>query len=414
MTSDVIADRYAPDGPYSYLRLTVSLCLATLLGAGMWAVIVVLPIVQKEFVVARAAASAPYTVAMFGFAFGTIVLGRLADRVGIVVPLVIACVALGLGFVIAGGAPSIVIFTAAHGLIGIGAGSGFAPLMADISHWFVRRRGLAVVIVASGNYVAGAIWPLVINALVPLFGWRTTYIGIGIAVAVLALPLSLLMQRRPSQAAMANAEKATALATASVGLSSRGLLALLTIAGFSCCVAMAMPQVHIVAYCGDLGYGVARGGQMLSLMLFLGIVSRIASGFVADRIGGAATLLIGSLMQGVALLLYLFFDGLTSLYVVSGIFGLFQGGIVPMYAVICREFMPPREAGAKIGTAVGATIFGMAFGGYASGLIFDLTGSYRAAFLNGLLWNVVNVTVVSWLLWRQRSASGPSGRLRLA
>ena len=163
-----------------------------------------------------------------------------------------------------------------------------------------------------------------------------------------------------------------------------------------------MPQVHIVAYCGDLGYGVARGADMLSLMLTLGIVSRIGSGFVSDAIGGVPTLLIGSFMQGVALLLYLWFDGLTSLFVVSGIFGLFQGGIVPMYAVICRELLPPRQAGAVIGLVVSATIFGMAFGGYASGLIFDLTSSYRMAFLNGVLWNGVNFAVVSWLFWRRQ------------
>ncbi len=178
-------------------------------------------------------------------------------------------------------------------------------------------------------------------------------------------------------------------------------MALLIVAGFSCCAAMSMPQVHIVAYCGDLGYGAARGAEMLSLMLFLGIVSRIGSGLVADAIGGAATLLIGSFMQGLALLLYLYFDGLTSLFVVSGIFGLFQGGIVPMYAVICRELMPPREAGARIGIVVAATIFGMAFGGYISGLIFDSTHSYRMAFLNGVLWNALNLAVVAFLLLRR-------------
>ncbi|HYC24798.1 MAG TPA: MFS transporter, partial [Roseiarcus sp.] len=159
---------------------------------------------------------------------------------------------------------------------------------------------------------------------------------------------------------------------------------------------------------GDLGYGAARGAEMLSLMLFLGVFSRIASGFVADAIGATTTLLIGSFMQCVALVLYLFFDGLTSLYVVSGIFGLFQGGIVPMYAVICRELLPPREAGARIGLVVSATIFGMAFGGYFSGVIFDLTLSYQMAFLNGVFWNLVNLAAVGWLYWR-RSRPSPAG-----
>jgi MFS family permease len=397
------SDPYSPDSPYAFTRLGLSLLIATIVGAGMWAVIVVLPRVQLEFGVDRSAASLPYTLMMFGFAFGTIVLGRMADRTGIAAPVVIAGSCLGLGFVLAGLAPNLPVFSAAHLLlIGVGTGTGFAPMMADISHWFVKRRGLAVVVVAAGNYLAGTIWPLLMNLTMPLIGWRGTYIAIGIVIAATVIPLALLMRRRPSAHAIAQAEEATRIARADVGISPRLLLVLLVLAGFSCCVAMSMPQVHIVAYCGDLGYGVARGAEMLSLMLFLGIVSRIASGIVSDRIGGSATLLIGSFMQGLALLLYLFFNGLTSLFVVSGIFGLFQGGIVPMYAVICRELLPPREAGAKIGLVVAATIFGMAFGGYFSGVIFDLTSSYRMAFLNGVLWNGFNLAVVGWLFWRRQ------------
>ena len=161
-----------------------------------------------------------------------------------------------------------------------------------------------------------------------------------------------------------------------------------------------MPQVHLVAYCGDLGYGAARGAEMLSLMLGFGIVSRVASGFIADRIGGVRTLLLGSVLQGTALFLYLFFDGLTSLYVISALFGLFQGGIVPSYAIIVREYFSPREAGTRIGLVLMATLVGMALGGWLSGAIFDLTGSYQAAFLNGLGWNLLNVTIAAWLLLR--------------
>jgi MFS family permease len=396
-------DRYSPDGAYAYSRLVLSLLIGTIAGAGMWAVIIVLPKVQIEYGIDRAAASLPYTLMMFGFAFGTIVLGRMADRTGIVAPILIAGVCLGLGFVLAGLAPNLTIFSAAHGLlIGVGAGTGFAPMMADISHWFVKRRGMAVVIVASGNYLAGTLWPLLMNLTMPLVGWRSTYIGMGIFIAATVIPLAFFLRRRPSAQVIAQAEAATKIARADVGISSRLLLTLLIVAGFSCCTAMSMPQVHIVAYCGDLGYGVARGAEMLSLMLFLGIVSRIGSGFIADAIGGTATLLIGSFMQGLALLLYLYFDGLTSLFVVSGIFGLFQGGLVPMYAVICRELLPPREAGAKIGLVVSATIIGMAFGGYFSGVIFDWTSSYRMAFLNGVIWNAINLAVVGWLFWRRR------------
>jgi len=236
----------------------------------------------------------------------------------------------------------------------------------------------------------------------PLIGWRETYSGIGVIVVACVVPLAAAMRRRPPAAAFDEAETATEAARADVGVSPRLLLVLLILAGFSCCVAMSMPQVQLVAYCGDLGYGVARGAEMLSLMMALGIVSRIGSGFVADLIGGAATLMIGSFMQGMALLLYLYFNGLESLFVVSGIFGLFQGGIVPMYAVICRELLPPRRAGAAIGIVVSATILGMAFGGYISGVIFDFTSSYRMAFLNGLLFNVLNFVIVASLVWRRQ------------
>ena len=399
-------DMYRPDSPYAWRRLALSLFFATVTGVGMWAIIVVLPDVQTDFGISRADASLPYTFMMFGFAFGTIVMGKMADRTGIVLPVMLAAALLAAGFVLAGYAPNLWTFTLAHILIGVGTGTGFAPMMADVSHWFIRRRGLAVVMVAAGNYLAGTLWPLGMTIAMPHWGWRGTYIAIGIAVALLVLPLAHLLGRRPSAVMMANADAATQIARADLGMSPLTLQVLLVVAGFACCVAMSMPQVHIVAYCGDLGYGVARGAEMLALMLGLGIISRILSGFIADQVGGSATLLIGSLMQGIALVLYLFFNGLNSLYIISGIFGLFQGGIVPMYAVICREFLPPREAGARIGWVISATIFGMAFGGYISGYIYDATQSYSLAFLNGVAWNGVNLAVVGWLYWKRRGAVG--------
>lgn len=390
---------YELDSAYAWRRLVASVLVGTMACAGLWTVVVVLPTVQTEFGTARSGASLPYTAMMLGFGAGTIVMGRMSDRFGIVVPIIASAVLMCIGYVMAGLAPSLAIFILAHGLfIGLGAGAGFGPLMSDVSHWFHRRRALAVVIAACGSYFAGTLWPLLMNYTVPLYGWRATHIGIGIAILVVVLPLVPMFRAQPSHATLAAAETATEAARADLGLSPAGLQGLLTLAGLACCVAMSMPQVHIVAYCGDLGYGVARGSEMLALMLGLGVVSRVASGFLADRIGGPATLALGSLMQGLALLMYLFFDGLTSLYVISAIFGLFQGGIVPMYAVISREFLPPREAGTRIGIIITATILGMALGGYLSGLIFDLTASYRLAFLNGLAWNLINLALAVWLM----------------
>jgi MFS family permease len=392
------------DSAYAWLRLCVSVVLSTIGGVGMWSFVVALPAVQADLGVARADASLPYTLTMVGFAFGGVAMGRLSDRFGILVPLLCGAVLLSLGYIAASLSSGLWQLALAHGLlIGVGASASFAPLVADISHWFTRRRGVAVAICAAGNYLAGTLWPPVVRYLIDAEGWRATHLGIGLFCAATLLPLGFMLRRRtehPSAAAATLFEGTPA----ALGLSTGALQTLLSIAGVACCVAMAMPQVHIVAYCGDLGYGVARGAEMLSLMLGFGIVSRVASGWTADRIGGIRTLLLGSALQGVALLLYLLFDGLFSLYVISALFGLFQGGIVPSYAIIIREYFSPREIGARLGVVIMATLFGMALGGWLSGAIFDLAGSYRAAFANGLAWNLVNLTITLWLLMRSTRA----------
>jgi MFS family permease len=395
---------YGIESAYAWRRLACALATATIGGVGMWSVVVALPAIQAEFGVDRAAASVPFTFVMLGFGLGGIVMGRLADRFGIAVPLVLGTVALGAGYLAVGLSGSLWQVAIAHGLlIGIGCSTTFGPMMADISHWFARRRGIAVALAAAGNYTSGTVWPPLIQHFIAGYGWRATHIGIGLFCLATMLPLGLALRRRHAHAATADVQAARRQAT--MPFSRLTLQVLLCVAGVACCVAMSMPQVHIVAYCGDLGYGVARGAEMLSLMLGFGIVSRIASGFVADRIGGVRTLLLGSLLQGVALALYLMFDGLFSLYVISALFGLFQGGIVPMYAIIIREYFSPKEAGTRVGLTIMATVVGMAGGGWLSGEIFDLTGSYQTAFLNGLAWNLLNVAIMAWLLLRTRRAA---------
>lgn len=399
----------AIESPYAWWRLAISLLLMTIGGSGMYSVTVVLPRIQQEFGVDRADASLPYTVTMIGFGIGGVLMGRLSDRFGVVVPVAVGAVGLGLGFVAAGLAPNLWIFCLMQGVfIGLlGTSATFAPLVADTSQWFDRRRGIALAICMSGNYVAGAIWPPVMQYFIDASGWRETYIGIGVFCIVTMLPLSLLLRPRPpAQPVVAAPVGSAPLASdRPMGMSPRTVQILLCVAGVSCCVAMSMPQVHIVAYCGDLGFGAARGAEMLALMLGLGVVSRLVSGWISDHIGGLRTLLLGSVLQGVALLLFLPFDGLMSLYVVAGLFGLFQGGIVPSYALIVREHFSPSEAGARVGTVLMATLFGMALGGWMSGAVFDLTGSYRAAFLNGIAWNLLNVSIVLFLLYRVRLMS---------
>jgi MFS family permease len=384
------------------VRLCLALVIASIGAVGMWTVVVVLPTVQAEFAATRGAVSLAFTMTMMGFGLGGVVMGRITDRFGIVAAMGLGIAFLGGSYVLVGLSVTLWQFIAVYFLIGLGTSATFAPLMAEASHWFERYRGLAVTIVASGNYVAGTVWPPLVNWGVQSAGWRTTHIAIGIFCAVTMTLLLLVLRSQIGD------EKVRDHANApppriDLQLSTNALTVLLCIASISCCVAMAMPQVHIVAYCGDLGYGVARGAEMLSVMMGFGVVSRIGSGFLADRIGGIRTLLVGSVAQAFALLFYLFFDSLTSLYLISAMFGLFQGGIVPSYAIIVREAMPASEAATRVGLVIFASVFGMSFGGWVSGVIFDATGSYAAAFANGLAWNALNIAIMVGLLIRARS-----------
>ncbi len=402
--NEATADGPALESAQAWVRLAATVLISTIGGVGMWSVVVVLPAVQADFGTARAAASLPFTFTMLGFAVGGVIMGRLLDRAGIVAPLAVGAAALSLGYLGAALAGSLAVFAVAQGVIGFGSSVAFGPLMADISKWFLRRRGAAVTLCSAGNYLAGALWPPLLQHAMALYGWRATHAGVALTCGAAMLLIGLAALRREAPVAPAGTViLAPRGSSAMFGLSAGGLQMLLALASVCCCVAMSMPQVHIVAYCGDLGYGVARGADMLALMMACGIAGRIGSGFVADRIGGLATLMLGSALQGVAMVLYLFYDGLVSLYVVSALFGLFQGGIVPSYAIIVREYFPAREAGARIGVILMASLFGMALGGWLSGYIFDLTGSYRAAFFNGLAWNAVNAAIVLWMLVRGRS-----------
>ncbi|WP_246476306.1 MFS transporter [Roseibium litorale] len=369
----------------------------------MWAVVVVLPAVQTEFGVDRGDASLPYTLTMIGFGLGNYLIGRWVDRAGVLLPVIGSALALAAGFSLAAVSSNILLFSLAQGLlVGTGTAATFGPLLADLSHWFQKRRGIAVAAAASGNYLAGILWPTLIKWSLVSTDWRSTYFLIAAIILVTMVPLSLFLRQPPPERTL---HTATVMSGASAGpgkpvLSPTVLQWLLFLAGLGCCVAMSMPQVHIVAYCVDLGYGVARGADMLALMVAGGVVSRLLSGVLADAIGGVRTLLLGSLAQCAALFLYLPFDGLASLYLVSLIFGLSQGGIVPSYAIVVREYLPAHEAGQRIGLVIAATILGMALGGWLSGWIDDLTGPYEAAFLDGIAWNLMNISIMVFVLLR--------------
>ena len=397
------------DSQYAWARLAISLLIAVICSAGVWVMVLIMPAVQDEFGISRGDVSLPYTLTMIGFALGNLAIGRMVDGLGAMRAIIGAGLVLGSGFVLAALAGSVWVLSLTQFVIGFGAAAGFGPLMADVSQWFLRRRGIAVAITASGNYLSGAIWPLILSGVLADHGWRAVYWVLAVVTLLGMIPLALILRRKVPLAARAKSDEISETRRRASGIRPGVLTVLLGLAGVGCCVAMSMPQVHIVSFCVDLGYTAGIGGQMLSLMLICGVISRLASGFLADWLGGVRTVLIGSALQCLALFLYLPAGSLVSLYLVSAVFGLAQGGIVPSYAVVVREYMPSEEAGRRVGLVLMMTILGMALGGWMSGWIYDQTGDYRLAFLNGIAWNFLNIAIMLLILMRTRTrAAAPA------
>ena len=385
---------------YPLIRLATVLALMTLGCSAMYAGVMVLEPLALELDTGRGNSSLIYGTFMIGFALGGVFMGRLADRMGIMIPALIGSLALPAGFYLAAHASSILEICLAFSLLCGFLGSSFsmAPLIADISHWFSRRRGLAVGIAFSGSYVAGAIWPPILQRMFDAQGWRESFVDLALLTLILMALLSLLLYpRSPINEQLPTASSANSNLTNSA-ISAGTLQSLIYLAGFGCCVAMAMPQVHIVPYVMDLGHPAIRGAEMLGLMLGFGVISRVGSGWLSDRIGGLATLLLGSALQLAVLIAFLTGNSLVFLYGISIAFGLSQGGIIPSYTIILRAFFPPKQAGWRISTSFLFTVAGMAFGGWIAGLLYDLTGSYTVSFLNAIGFNILNLWVAASLL----------------
>ena len=402
---------------YPVVRLFASLALMAVAASAMYAAVLVLEPATAEFDTGRGAGSMPYTLFMIGFAVGGVVMGRLADRFGIVAPALLASLCLPAGLLFAAQATELWHFSVSLGVLcGLfGMAATFAPVASDISHWFTARRGLAVGIVISGTYVAGAVWPPVLQHFIDTYGWRATFHGLGNLTLVTMLPLTALLYRPAivdhddGPAPGGNGRRRRSL-----GFSSRSLQGLLCLAGVGCCAAMAMPQVHIVPLVIDLGFEAEDGARMLALMLGCGVVSRLVSGWISDRIGGLMALLVGSALQALVIFGFLFADGLTGLYVLAVAFGLSQGGIVPSYTIIVRTLFPAGEAGWRIGATMLFTVSGMALGAWLAGALYDLTGSYTASILAAFGFNVLNLAIASLLIARDRVGTAGEAILRPA
>ena len=403
----VEATTVAPEPGHAYVRLAAALTLMTIGTVGMYAIVVALRPIAMEFGVSRSAVSIAYAVTMIGFGLGGIVMGRWSDKVGVMWPCLTGSIMLALGFFLAARADAMWQLYLAQGLLigGLGNAALFAPLVADTTLWFDRRRGMAVAIVASGNYLAGVIWPPIVQHYIDLSDWRDTYSGIAVFLILVMPPLCLLLRRRPDGISDSQSEE-DAATDRPLGLAPNRLHGILCCAGLACCVAMAMPQTHIVAHASDLGHAARRGAEMLALMLFTGIISRLAFGWISDRIGGLRTLLLGGGLQALALFFFMFAEGLWPLYLMAALFGLSQGGIVPSYAIVVRRYFVPGEAGWRISLVLSVTLLGMALGAWMAGLAYDWTGSYRLAFINAVVVNIVHLAIAWWLLQRARQGIG--------
>ena len=391
------------DTASSWRRLTICSVIGLFINIGIWSVVVVLPEIEREFNSSRASSALPYTFTLAGFAIGNFVIGSIVDRIGIAKATIYASLLISSNFLLCSLSDSLLIITSSHFFLGLGTAVGFGPLIADITHWFVKRRGIAVAIIASGNYLSGVVWSPLIGIMLSSFTWRDIYLSIAIVLPTVAIPFAFLLLNKTTKIKSDTENDFYAYNSKLVKVSGGRLQFLLGMAGIGCCIAMAMPQVHIVAYCVGLGFGATIGASMLSVMLASGIISRIMFGLCADRIGSLNTLILSSALQMISLIFFIPFDGMISLFVVSAIFGLSQGGIVPSYALVVRHFLPAQEAGQRIGIVLMLTIFGMAIGGWMSGFIFDQTGSYKMAFLNGILWNIFNLGILGWLFFNVKS-----------
>lgn len=388
------------DSQQAWFRLAIIFTMSVIGTAGMWSVVIILPNIQSEFALDRAASTYPYVATMFGYGIGNVIIGRMLDRIGIKKPIIFALSLLVASYILSIFVRDVFFLSIIQFFLGFSAAAFFGPMMADISNYFYRRKGLAVSLVASGQHLCGAIWPFLIKDFLLDGDWRNAHLFIAIVCSIL-IPILfyLLGNKKPKIDLNQNlpSRKDDINSKVKLSISNKRVQVLLMFAGVFCCVAMSMPQVHIVPLCIDNGYGLAVGTEILSFMLFAAVASRVIFGFLSDKIGPIQTLLLGSSLQAISLTMFLPFNSQLSLYIVAIFFGLSQGGIVPIYAVIISKFLPSNEVAERVGLLIFATIVGMSLGGWLSGEIYDFTKSYKLAFINGIFWNIINLCIMIYL-----------------
>jgi MFS family permease len=369
-----------------------------------WITAVALKDIAGEVGGARSIPALASALAWLGSGTGGILMGRIADRVGTRWTVICGGLMIGIGLAISTlGAPWPLWI--GHGLfIGlIGLGGINAPLYIYVSRWFDRRRGSALALISSGSYLAGAVWPPVFERAIAGFGWRQTMLWYAVAEIVVIVPLAAIYFRRPPEEFHAATASGAGVGHARLlGLPRNVVFAMMCGAGVLCCIPMAMPQGHLVAFCSDLGISRSMGALMLSVLLGTAFLSRQIWGVISDRIGGLATVLIGSVWQAASMVSFLFTQNEAGLFTVAAAFGLGFSGIIPAYVLAVRELFPASEASWRIPTLLLFSGFGMAAGGWIAGLLYDHFGYYAPAFAAGVGANVLNILVVGVLVARQR------------
>ena len=388
------------DSREAWFRLIIIFIMSVVGTAGMWSVVIIMPTIQSEFQLDRAASTYPYVTTMLGYGIGNVIIGRMLDKIGIKKPIIFALTLLILSYLLSTLATNVLWLSIIQFFLGFSAAAFFGPMMADISKFFYKRKGLAVSLVASGQHLCGAIWPFLIKDFLLDGEWRHAHLFIAFVCSIIIPILFFLIgNKKPNIEMNNNTEKKEESVNSNLKLSisNRNVQTLLMFAGVFCCIAMSMPQVHIVPLCIDSGFGLAVGTEILSYMLFAAVTSRVLFGLLSDKIGPIQTLILGSTLQAISLSMFLPFDSQLSLYIVAVFFGLSQGGIVPIYAVIISKFLPSNEVAERVGLIIFATVIGMSLGGWLSGEIYDYTNSYKLAFLNGIFWNVINLSIMIYL-----------------
>ncbi len=386
-----------PDSRLAWIRLSLVFVICAIGFIGMWSVVMIMPAVEQEFNTNRSSSTIPYILTMLGFGIGNIIIGKYTDKFGITKPVIFAFSCLIICYFFSVSSKNLTILSFFQFLLGFSSAAFFGPMMTDISNFFENKRGLAVSIVASAQHFAGAFWPFLLDFYLKDGDWRSSHILIGIICIIIIPPICYFVFKMRSKNSLKDEFKNYKNSKLTLSISSRHLQILLMFAGIGCCVGMSTPQVHIIPLCIEKGYGLSIGSNILSIILFCAVISRVYFGYIADKIGPIQTLLLGSSLQAFTLFLFIPFSDLNSLYIVSILFGLSQGGIVPSYALIIRKFLPVNQAAERTGMVIFTTVIGMALGGWGSGKIFDLTNSYALGFLNSVLWNLTNIAIILFI-----------------